>query len=167
MYMGKLYKERLQLMKVAFLLFCSFNFTVANSQSLKLGFLFKPGIALGMESMAEAKFSDTSFLSMSNYNGQLTIPLKTKINFRFRESNVKGHQTFLNYNIGIRETVHKESPYETFQTQTHAIGFTSLRAGLKTGIWLVSGNIYLSESKESFSKPKINGMGYLVKIKAN
>lgn len=138
------------------------------SQSLNLGFLFKPGVTVGGEYTAPASFNDTSEFQISKYRTQLTLPLKTKLGINLKKLDLKMSQTFLTVNTSMRQPNFSNSTLQNQGIYTISTGITHLSAGIRNGVWLYSGNIYMSESsKTKGSKPQINALGYFAKIKLN
>lgn len=139
------------------------------SQSLNLGFLFKPGITAGGEYTHAAPFNnslDSSRFQINKYRLQATIPLKTKIGIDWKKLDLKASQTFLTFNTSIRQPSFTNSTIENQSIYTVSAGITSLSAGLRNGIWLYSGNVYMSESAKTISaSPQVNGLGYVARIR--
>ena len=138
------------------------------AQNLNLGFLFRPGVTVGGEHTQQSALTDSSTFGLNKYRFQATIPLKTKLNVDFKNLDIKASQTFLTFNASLRTPNFSDNSIENQNIQTYSAGITSLRAGLFSGLWVYSANVYVSENKESMkSNPQINGMGYLARIKLN
>jgi len=139
---------------------------LVSSQSLNLGFLFKPGVTLGGEYTAPAALNDSTDFQINKYRAQLTLPLKTKIGVDLKKLDLKASQTFLMFNTSVREPSFTNSLIEKQSIYTISTGITHLTAGIRNGVWLYSGNIYMSESAKTIGiKPQINGLGYIARIR--
>ena len=106
---------------------------VANSQSLNLGFLFKPGITITTEYTSPASFNDSSSFRITKYSINTTIPLKTKIGIDLKKLNLKANQIFLTLNGSVRAPYFSNSTITSQHIYTSSIGITSLLAGIKNG----------------------------------
>ena len=138
------------------------------SQSLNLGFLFKSGITVGGEYTGPAAFQnpDTANFQINKYRIQATIPLKTKLGVDLKNLDLKASQTFLTFNTSIRQPTFENINFENQSIYTFSTGITSLSAGIRNGIWLYSGNVYMSESAQTIgNKPNINALGYVARIR--
>ena len=142
--------------------------TLGFSQSLNLNFLFKPGVTVGGEYTAPASFNDSSTFQINKYRAQVTLPLKTKLGVDLKKLDLKASQTFFAFNGSLREPNFSNSAIQNQGIYTVSTGVTHLTAGIRNGIWLYSGNVYMSESSKTIgSKPQINALGYIARIRLN
>lgn len=139
-----------------------------SAQSLKLGFLFRPGITLGTDYSQAASFRDTSNYSLAKYKLQATIPLGTKVKLNLNKLDLNASQTFLTLNASQRNPGFSNSDIQNQKLITLAAGITRLQVGIRNGLWLYSANVYVTENKTSLKEsPQLNALGYLAKIKLN
>lgn len=138
------------------------------AQSLKLDFLFRPGVTMGMDHYTPSSFRDSSKFSMNKYRFQATIPLRTKFNLNLNKLDVNASQTILTLNASSRTPQFENSSIESQNIYTFAAGITNLKVGLRNGLVLYSANVYVAENPNTLkSDPQINALGYVAKIKLN
>lgn len=138
---------------------------VAISQSLNLGFLFKPGITIASQYTSPASFNDSSSFGITKYSINSTIPLKTKIGVDLKKLNLKANQIFLTLNSSVRIPNFSNSTIAPQHIYTSSIGITSLFAGIKNGIWIYSANLYHYQPTNKDRSKEINTLAYFARIK--
>ncbi|TAG92672.1 MAG: hypothetical protein EAZ20_02355 [Bacteroidetes bacterium] len=128
-----------------FLFILTFNqFFVLSGQSLNLPFLFKTGYRINYLYLPEQiknevryQMQQVQFQSMFSIKSKASLDLA---NFNFSKMDVGFRQTFLSINAGARFF----DSNLTTNTKTFAnisLGITHIRAGVRKGIWLYTGNI--------------------------
>lgn len=154
------------------------TYIFCSSQSLNIGFIFKPGFTFGGEYTSPAPINDTSTFQINKFRAQFTLPLKTKIGvkadkndilkLKFKKIDIKASQTFFMFNTSVRQPHFENIAFKNQHIYTVSTGITRLSAGIKNGIWMYSGNIYISESAKTITnKPQLNALAYATKVKLN
>lgn len=165
-------------MRICWLIFtCILLFALdGRTQNLRLDYLFAPGLEMGAEFMNRSAINDSVDFGYYQWNTQVTIPLKTKLDasinweeikkLDFSSANVKASQNFFtlgyaqknpnNIGLGDTESVNKIS-----------LGYTGLSAGLLSGIWIYSANLFVDENNKFSEGFNPNFLGYFARVKLN
>lgn len=141
------------------------------SQTLQLDFLFSSGVTLNSELHTAAKLNDSVDFNFNKQNIQFVVPLKTKINlnlknFDLKKMNLSSSQLFLTSSIGIVNSSFSNKNNNIYKS---SFGVTGLNAGIRQGIWIYSGNIFIDESNSTIKGdlvPNFKGYGARVKVKS-
>jgi len=147
--------------------------TASFAQSFNAGFLFGPGLTMGVDYVPDAAINDSTNFQFTKYKVQYVLPLKTKFgvkgldlkNFSLKKLDAKASQIFLNTRFSVIQPSQNNTDfYENIYSGT--LGITAITASIKNGIWMYSANVYFSENSTTITEsPMPNFLGYIANIR--